>query len=119
MDCRLAGADGRPDPVHVEVPVEAAAARNVTADADVPTRSSARQAEAEASRQRAERDIASARDQALVEIWSKTAELAVTVAGRVLARDLGPDEHRRLIEVAINELPAAPSGQRRQGGVPA
>jgi F-type H+-transporting ATPase subunit b len=75
------------------------------------------QADAEAARQRAERDIASARDQALVELWSKSAELAVSVAGRVLARDLGPDEHRRLIETAMNELPAAPAGANGQGGV--
>ena len=54
-----------------------------------PTRSSTKaQAEAEAERQRAERDIATARDQALVEIWSKTADLAVSVAGRVLAKQI-------------------------------
>jgi F-type H+-transporting ATPase subunit b len=76
-------------------------------------------AEAEATRQRAERDIASARDQALLELWSKSADLAVTVAGRVLARDLGPDEHRRLIEIATNELPAAPAVTNGHGGVPA
>ena len=35
------------------------------------------QGEAEASRQRAERDIATARDQALMEIWAKAADLAV------------------------------------------
>jgi F-type H+-transporting ATPase subunit b len=77
------------------------------------------QADAEAARQRAERDIASARDQALLELWSKAADLAVTVAGRVLARDLGPDEHRRLIELATNELPAAPAVTNGHGGVPA
>jgi len=66
------------------------------------------QAEAEAMQHRAEHEIASARDQALVELWSKAAEMAVSVAGKVLARDLGPDEHRRLIETAMNELPPAP-----------
>ena len=44
------------------------------------------QAEAEAARERAERDIATARDQALAEIWTKTADLAVSVAGKVLAK---------------------------------
>jgi len=79
------------------------------------------QGEAEAARHRAERDIATARDQALVELWSKSAELAVSVAGRVLARDLGPDEHRRLIETALAELPSGPvvgNGHAR-GGAPA
>jgi F-type H+-transporting ATPase subunit b len=79
------------------------------------------QAEAEASRHRAERDIATARDQALVELWSKAAELAVSVAGKVLARDLGPDEHRRLIDTAVKELPAAPAAHNGHGhgGAPA
>jgi F-type H+-transporting ATPase subunit b len=66
------------------------------------------QAEAEASRHRAQREIASARDQALAEIWQTSAELAVTVAGKVLAKQLGADEHRRLLEAAIQELPATP-----------
>jgi F-type H+-transporting ATPase subunit b len=63
------------------------------------------QAEAEAARQRAQRDIASARDQALVEIWKTTADLAVSVAGRVLSREISEQEHRRLLDVAIRELP--------------
>jgi F-type H+-transporting ATPase subunit b len=64
------------------------------------------QAEAEASRVRAERDIGNARDQALQEIWSKTADLAVSVAGKVLSRELSPDDQRRLVEVAMSELPS-------------
>jgi F-type H+-transporting ATPase subunit b len=71
--------------------------------------------EAEAARQRAQRDIASARDQALAEIWQKTADTAVAVAGRVLSTELKPEDHRRLLDAAIRELPAAgPNGQ--QGG---
>lgn len=65
--------------------------------------------EADAERQRARRDIESARDQALSEIWQKTADLAVTVAGRVLTKELGPEDHRRLVAAALNELPAAPT----------
>ena len=64
------------------------------------------QAEAEASRDRAEREISSARDQALMDIWSKTADLAVSVAGRVLEKELGEADHRRLVEAALQELPA-------------
>ncbi|WP_435010580.1 F0F1 ATP synthase subunit B [Tundrisphaera lichenicola] len=63
------------------------------------------QAEAEAARERAEREIAGARDQALMEIWSKTADLAVSVAGRVLNKELNESDHRRLVEVALGELP--------------
>jgi F-type H+-transporting ATPase subunit b len=76
------------------------------------------QSEAEASRDRAQREIATARDQALAEIWSQTANVAVSVAGKVLSKHLGEDEHRRLLDMAINELPAkAPANGH--GGVPA
>jgi F-type H+-transporting ATPase subunit b len=74
------------------------------------------QAEAEASRDRAKREIVVARDQALTEIWSKTAELAVSVAGKVLAKQIGDDEHRRLIEDAISELPESTASVNGQGG---
>jgi F-type H+-transporting ATPase subunit b len=69
------------------------------------------QEESEASRVRAQRDIASARDQALGEIWQKTAEMAVSVAGRVLSKQLTDDDHGRLLNAAIQELPAGVNGQ--------
>ncbi len=69
------------------------------------------QSEAEASKVRAVRDISTAKDQALTEIWSKTADLAVSVAGSVLKKSLTEDDHRRLVESAIAELPASPRGR--------
>ncbi len=66
-------------------------------------------AEADAERQRAKHDIETARDQALSEIWQKTADLAVSVAGRVLSKELGPDDHKRLVASALHELPAQPA----------
>jgi F-type H+-transporting ATPase subunit b len=74
------------------------------------------QSEAEAARDRAGRDIASARDQALAEIWSQTANIAVSVAGKVLAKELGQDEHRRLLDLAIKELPAGAAAANGHGG---
>ncbi|MGE3817800.1 MAG: F0F1 ATP synthase subunit B [Isosphaeraceae bacterium] len=68
------------------------------------------QAEAQASKERAERDIAGARDKALDEIWSKTADLAVSVAGKVLNKSLTPEDHRRLIDSAVGELNATANG---------
>ncbi len=76
------------------------------------------QDEAEAARQRAQRDIVSARDQALAEIWQKAADTAVLVAGRVLATELSVDDHRRLLDAAIRELPAV-AGANGKGGHPA
>ena len=61
--------------------------------------------EAEAHSRRAERDINTARDQALTEIWTKSAELAVQVAGKVLERNIDAGEHARLITAALAELP--------------
>jgi len=73
------------------------------------------QAEAESSRDRAQREIATARDQALAEIWSQTANVAVSVAGKVLSKQLNEDEHRRLLDMAIQEMPAAPSSNGHGG----
>ncbi|WP_165247746.1 F0F1 ATP synthase subunit B [Paludisphaera soli] len=73
------------------------------------------QADADAARDRAQRDIATARDQALTEIWARTADVAVTVAGRVLSKNLGEDDRRRLLDEAIRELPEGANA----GGAPA
>lgn len=69
------------------------------------------QTDAESTRQRAQRDIETARDQALVEIWNQSANLAVSVAGRVLDKQLDENDQRRLLDAAIAELPAAPNGR--------
>jgi len=74
------------------------------------------QNEADLARQRAQREIASARDQALAEIWQKTADMAVSVAGRVLSKQLSTDDHRRLLDAAIQELPA--TANNGHGGNP-
>lgn len=77
----------------------------------------AAQQEAESTLDRARREIESARNQALVDIWGRTAELAVNVAGKVLDRELGQDDHRRLIEVAQGELPESPVHNNSAGAV--
>jgi F-type H+-transporting ATPase subunit b len=73
------------------------------------------QEEGEAARHRAEREIGNAKDQALIEIWNKSAELAVAVAGKVLSRELNESDHRRLVEVATTELPERPNGSTANG----
>ena len=47
---------------------------------------------------------------------TETADLAVSVAGRVLSKQIDDDDHRRLIDLAIKELPAAPPTSNGQGG---
>jgi F-type H+-transporting ATPase subunit b len=73
----------------------------------------AAQGEADGTLQRAQREIASAKDQALLDIWNKSADLAVSIAGKVLSRELSASDHRRLIDQAMAELPAA--GARGNG----
>lgn len=65
------------------------------------------QAESDALKERAQRDISQARDEALVQIWSKAADMSVQVAGKVLQKSLTPDEHKRLIDLSAAELPDA------------
>lgn len=72
-------------------------------------------ADAEATAQRASREIAGAKEQALTELYEKSADLAVTVAGRILQREIGSDEQRRLIDVASQELQSV--GPNGRGGV--
>jgi F-type H+-transporting ATPase subunit b len=76
------------------------------------------QGEAELAKQRAQRDIGQARDQALSEIWEKTAGMAVAIAGKVLTKELNDNEHRRLLDAAINELPAATTSNGHGGKRP-
>ncbi len=71
-------------------------------------------AAAEAEKERAERDIETAKDKALSEIWSQTADLAVSVAGKVLGKSLTADDQRRLVASAVAELPAR--SERHAGG---
>ncbi len=73
------------------------------------------QTEATATAERAQRDIHQARDEALADIWTRTADLAVSVAGKVLDQDLKPEDRRRLNDLAISQLPkdAAANGAGR------
>jgi F-type H+-transporting ATPase subunit b len=88
-----------------------------TAEATAQSIVAQAQSEAESAKQRAERDISQARDQALAELWTRSADLAVSVAGKVLSRELGPDEQRRLVEQAMTDLPAAAGRDNgRRGG---
>jgi F-type H+-transporting ATPase subunit b len=87
-----------------------------TADATAQSIVAKAQTEAEAAKERAERDILQARDQALAELWTRSADLAVSVAGKVLSRELGPDEQERLVESAIRELPEAARSDNGRGG---
>jgi F-type H+-transporting ATPase subunit b len=60
--------------------------------------------EMQADRERLHREIDLAKDQALKEIWTQTAQLATLVSEKTIRRHLSADDHRRLIDEAIVDL---------------
>lgn len=61
-------------------------------------------ADIQADRERLKREIDTARDQALKELWEKTVQLAALVSSKALGRVVSPDDHRRLVDEALVEL---------------
>jgi len=53
---------------------------------------------------RAEADIAAAKQQALNDIYSQGAQLATSVAGRILQREISSSDHQQLIDESIKTL---------------
>jgi F-type H+-transporting ATPase subunit b len=62
------------------------------------------QTDARALTQRAEQDIAGAKDQALKEIFDQTADLATKIAGQIISKNLNPEDHRNLVQQSLNKL---------------
>lgn len=54
--------------------------------------------------ERARREIGVARDTALRELYEHSAELATSMAGSILKRQISPEDHQRLIQDALTEL---------------
>ena len=63
-----------------------------------------RQAEAAAMKQKAETDIELARRKAVNEMKGEISELAVSIASKVVSKDLTAEDHERLIEQFIEDL---------------
>ena len=60
--------------------------------------------EADAMIERARREVGVARDSAVRELYDLGARLATDVAGKIIAKELRPADHQRLIEESIAEL---------------
>lgn len=65
---------------------------------------SSAQAEAAAMKQKAESDIALERRKAMGEMKSEISDLAVSIASKVVSKELTPADHERLIEQFIEDL---------------
>jgi F-type H+-transporting ATPase subunit b len=61
-------------------------------------------ADIQAERQRLRREIDTARDQALQEIWTQAANLAKVISERAIRRSLSPEDQYRLNEAALVEV---------------
>jgi F-type H+-transporting ATPase subunit b len=69
------------------------------------------QQEAEEAKERATRDIESARDQAIAELYEVAADLAVGVAEKILQRNINADDQRELVKRSLEQLQAAGAGK--------
>jgi F-type H+-transporting ATPase subunit b len=72
-------------------------------------------AEIQSERDRLRREIETARDQAVQELWNQTAQLATLVSSKAIRRQLTTEDHRRLVEEAIAELDKASKQRQRVG----
>ncbi len=68
--------------------------------------------EIQAERERLRREIGTAKDQALKELWDQSARLATLISSKAIGRELKVDDHRRLFDEAVDELSAANVGWR-------
>lgn len=60
--------------------------------------------EADAMIERAKREVGIARDTAVRELYDLGAKLATDVASKIIAKEINPQDHQRLIEDSIAEL---------------
>lgn len=56
--------------------------------------------------QRAKREIQLATDAAIKSLYDQTAELAVSVAGRIIHKELSPGDHRQLVTESLERMRA-------------
>jgi F-type H+-transporting ATPase subunit b len=72
-------------------------------------------AEIQTEKDRLQRELQSARDQALQQLWGQAADLATLISSKAIGRQLNPDDHRRLTDEALAELKQAASQRQRVG----
>ena len=79
-------------------------------DADAVRRRLEEEAHGEASRivERAKREITLAQEGAVQQLYEVSARLAAELAGKILAREIRPGDHERLIREAIDRLGEEP-----------
>jgi F-type H+-transporting ATPase subunit b len=64
-------------------------------------------ADIQGERDRLRREIDTAKDQALHDLWTQAANLATMISQKVIKRELNEQDHRRLVDEALVELRSA------------
>jgi F-type H+-transporting ATPase subunit b len=70
--------------------------------------------EIQTERERLRHEIEMARDQALQQIWSQSAQLATLISAKVIRRQLNVEDHRHLVDEAIADLRRAANERQRE-----
>lgn len=65
------------------------------------------QTEINQMRQRAQTEIRVAKEQALTDIYTQTAALATSVAGKILQREINPADQHKLVQQSLDEMQKA------------
>ncbi|HMO36381.1 MAG TPA: ATP synthase F0 subunit B, partial [Gemmatales bacterium] len=58
-------------------------------------------------RDRLRREIDTARDQALLDIWNQSTQLASMLSSKTIQREIRPEDHKKLFDEALKEMKAA------------
>jgi F-type H+-transporting ATPase subunit b len=74
-------------------------------------------AEMQAERERLRRDMETAHDQALQDLYAQTVELAALVSSKAMRREMTPEDHRRFVDEALADIRHAGNGQKTTVGV--
>ncbi|MBI3822577.1 MAG: F0F1 ATP synthase subunit B [Planctomycetes bacterium] len=61
-------------------------------------------ADIQGERERLRHEVEIAKDQAIKEIWEQAAQLATLISAKALGRSLTEDDHRRLLDEAMQEM---------------
>lgn len=60
--------------------------------------------EIQTERERLRREVETAKDQAIKELWEQAAQLATLISAKAIGRSLSEDDHRRLIDESLAEM---------------
>ena len=74
-------------------------------------------AEMQAERDRLRRDMETAHDQALQDLYAQTVDLAALVSSKAMRREMTPEDHRRFVDEALADIRHAGNGQKTTVGV--